>query len=166
MVIGFLSAEQLLWAVLGMVIVMGAIGITVIIQTHRRTTTHLVSVKSGDKLELELKKEFVTRREFEKHEVQVGAMVSEIKGTVQTGSSKMEMLYERTADAMEKRDRSLSDKIEKVADDAYHGRKGLHAKTNQNCEDIAALKAKGDVAEKIVQGVESLAEQIKGEEES
>ncbi len=147
--IGAIGVEPMFWIALAVVVIVaGGVG-ALIYHSHRSTATHLVSVKSGERLEMDLKEEFVTRREFEKHEARVDGMVSEIKGLMTGTSAKMEVLFERTMESIDRRDKAMAAKVETYGASAYRGRQKLWEQTNENREDIAGLKATGDVAKEI-----------------
>ena len=100
-------------------------------------------------LEIDLKERFVTRREFEKHELRVEVSLGEIKGILNGTSAKMEALFERTMDTIEKRDKSTAAKLDSISTGAYRGRQKLWEQTNASREDVAGLKATSDVANQI-----------------
>lgn len=108
-------------------------------------------------LDVRLKEEFVTRREFEKLELTMNAHISEIKGTVISSTTRMEGLFNLTMERMESQTTRMTTKVErqskdlreeigKVASGAYQGRQKLWIQVNENRDHIAGLKATTDVA--------------------
>jgi methyl-accepting chemotaxis protein len=106
---------------------------------------------------VQLKEEFVTRREFE-----------ELKGEVKQTVTKMEGLFERTMDAVtntsnavqkriENQNDRLSKKIEEVASGAYRSRAEIHKNVNAQGERLAKLEATSDVAEQLSKLAEAIA---------
>lgn len=111
-------------------------------------------------LDVRLKEEFVTRREFEKLELTMNTHISEIKGTVITSTTKMEGLFALTMQKVEtqsaqmttkveRQSRELREEIGKVASGAYAGRQKIWEQVNDQRDDISAIKATSDVAKEI-----------------
>ncbi len=111
-------------------------------------------------LEVRLEKEFVTRREFERLESNMNSHVAELKGIVAVNSTEMKSLFMQTmasvaaqntslTNKVERSNKTLSDKIEQVANGAWQGRKDLWVQVNTQREDLGALKATSNVADQI-----------------
>lgn len=126
-------------------------------------------------LAVRLKEEFVTRREFEKLETNMNAMITEIKGTVITSTTKMEGLFTLTMSEMkgqstamtakvERQSKDLREEIGKVASGAYSGRQKLWEQTNENREELAGLRATSDVANQIGKLAEAIQPALKKED--
>lgn len=119
-------------------------------------------------LDVRLKEEFVTRREFEKLELTMNSYILEIKGTVIASTTKMEGIFHLTMQKMEsqstsmtakveRQSRELRDEIGKVASGAYAGRQKIWEQVNEQRDGISALKATTNVAKEIGKLAEAIA---------
>ena len=110
--------------------------------------------------EVQLKAEFVTRREFEKLENTMLSNVAEMKATAAMSSLKMESLFSQAVTAMtaqtkstnatiERRHNAVMEEINSVAEKAYAARGRIHETTREHGERLAAAEVNGNVAAAI-----------------
>jgi len=95
---------------------------------------------------VELKQDFVTRREFEKLEGRLETSVTEMKGLFRETMSEMKCQTNLTLKKMDGQNERLTKKIEEVAGGAYGGRQKLWETLNPLRVEVGALQATSDVA--------------------
>lgn len=111
-------------------------------------------------LDVRLKEEFVTRREFEKLELTMNTHISDIKGTVTTATAEMKGLFNLTmaemkaqttsmASKVERQSRDLREEISRLAENDFDGRTKIWEQVNVQREGLAAIRATSDVASQI-----------------
>lgn len=147
---------------------------------------HLKSVKATSRAEgkaeavhvgpqpfiIQLREEFATRRELEKLELTMNSHVAEMKAAGISTSNEMKVLFRETMAAMatqtesttkmiERRHKTLSEEIAKVASGAYAGRQKIWEQVNSQREDLAGLKATKDMGVQIGKLADALAPQTK-----
>ncbi len=110
---------------------------------------------------VELKQDFVTRREFEKLEVRLEVSMSEMKGLFRETMSEIKGQTTFVTKKMDGQNERLTKKIEEVASGAYQGRQRLHNTVNNQGERLATLEATSDVAGQLGKLATALSPQIK-----
>lgn len=98
---------------------------------------------------VELKQDFVTRREFEKLEGRLEIAVSDMKGLFRETMSEVKGQTSFVIKKMDGQNDRLTKKIEEVASGAYQGRQRLHNTVNDQGERLAALEATSNVANQL-----------------
>lgn len=83
----------------------------------------------GQPLAVKMEDHFVTRREFEN-----------LEGRIRTDIVEMKSMFRETMTVIERRDKSLSEKIESVASGAYEARRRIHDKLNDQGERLKSLE--------------------------
>ena len=122
-----------------LIAVIGAIGALITgVLSHQAGKRQSFKIE-GQPLAVKMEDHFVTRREFENLEGRIRADVVEMKG-----------LFQQTMSVIERRDKSLSDKIESVASSAYEGRRRLHDKANDHGERIKSIEDRMPVKRAIL----------------
>ena len=106
--------------------------------------------------EVQLKQEFVTRREFEKLESRLEIVVSDMKGLFRETMSEVRNTTAATMKRIDGQNDRLTKKIEDIGTGAYHGRQKLWEQVNEQRERLAGIGATTDVATQIGRLADSL----------
>lgn len=109
---------------------------------------------------VELKEQFITRREFDQLSAMVAVNATEMKGLFRETMSAMADQSRSLTKRIENQNDRLTQVIQDVAKGAYESRQKIHVKVNEQGEAIAALEAKVDISKDIADAAETLAEAL------
>lgn len=106
-------------------------------------------------LEVRWQAEFVTRREFERYQNEMGAGITKIEGIVTAMSVKVESTFERLAEKVEDVARTAHEETEKVASVAYNGRQKIWEELNPVRERVARVEERNHVQVQMAEAIAS-----------
>lgn len=109
---------------------------------------------------VELKEQFVTRREFDRLESVIAVNTAEMKGLFRETMGALASQSSSVMKRMENQNDRITKKIEEVASGAYLGRQRLHNTQNEHTGKIAALEAVTNVAAEIEKAGKVIADAI------
>lgn len=110
---------------------------------------------------VKMQEEFVSRREFDKLEVTVAVNATKAEGYFREASNEMRQAVSSMAKSLERQNERLTAEIGKVASGAYEGRQRIHAKVNEQGEQIASLRSQMNVAGELAQVGEAISTALK-----
>lgn len=100
-------------------------------------------------LSVKMEEQFVTRREFERHEAAMDRATTKMEGLFAQTMQAIETQGKTTDRRIENQSKRLTEVIESVAKSANEGRGKLWKVVNATANDLAAVKAETNVAREL-----------------
>ena len=110
---------------------------------------------------VELKEQFITRREFDQLAGMVAVNNTEIKGLFKETMQAIQAQNAALTKKIENQNTRLSQEIKEMGTGDYQGRKAIWEQVNTQREDLSAIKATANVAEQIGKLADAMTNQTK-----
>lgn len=152
----------------------GMVATSFIIPILKRTWTQRATSETKEAMmlgpqpfQVKMEEDFVTRREFEKHEQRMRDGFRDTDRRLEVGFTEMKGLFKQTMQEISNRDAATNEKVErrhevmaenveKVAQAAYAGREKVWGVVNEQREKLAAVEKSSDVVKHIDRLVDAI----------